>query len=75
MNTVDEYILSVLGAVITGFIAYVTSKATFTKPQKYKILNEQLYNVYLPLFKKIESNLYKNITIEEAYEYEVNPNC
>ena len=69
MKLSSDNIISMITCLITGIIGYVSSTIVSIKPQKTIILNKQLYNVYLPLFKKIESNLYKKISMDTAREY------
>lgn len=54
---------------ISAVVGYSTCLLTINKPLYYKTLEKQLYDVYLPLFKLIEPNLFKEITLETAQEY------
>lgn len=64
MKLSSDNIISVITCLITGTIGYIGSNIVSIKPQKTIILNKQLYNVYLHLFKKIEYNLYKKISMD-----------
>lgn len=64
-----DNLVSIATCFISGFFGYKVSQISFKNPQKTKILEKQLYCVYLPLFKKVESNLYKSISPQIALEY------
>ena len=64
-----DNLVAIITCFITGFFGYKVSQFSFKNPQKTKILKKQLYCVYLPLFKKIETNLYKTISPQTALEY------
>lgn len=64
-----DNLVAIITCFISGFFGYKVSQVSFKNPQKTKILEKQLYCVYLPLFKKMEINLYKNISPQTALEY------
>ena len=72
LNFTTDNIVTFITSIIGAFIGYVTCRLTINKPQRFKLLEKQLYNVYLPLFQKFEPNLFKTITFETAREYILN---
>ena len=62
-------LVTIATCIISGFFGYKVSKFSLKSPLKTKTLEKQLYYVYLPLFKKMEKNLYKLISPETALEY------
>jgi hypothetical protein len=62
-------LVTIATCIISGFFGYKVSKFSLKSPLKTKTLEKQLYYVYLPLFKKMEKNLYKSISPETALEY------
>ena len=64
-----DNLVAVFTCFVSGFFGYKVSQSSFKNPQKTKILEKQLYYVYLPLFKKMENNLYKSISPQIALEY------
>lgn len=62
-------LVTIATCIISGFFGYRVSKFSLKSPLKTKTLEKQLYYVYLPLFKKMEKNLYKSISPETALEY------
>ena len=64
-----DNLVAIITCFISGFFGYKVSQVSFKNPQRTKILEKQLYCVYLPLFKKMEINLYKNISPQIALEY------
>lgn len=70
MNLSNDNIVTIVCCIITAFLGYITCKLTLTKPESTKIVKKQFYKVYLPLFRKIEPNLYsKNLSIDTAEDY------
>lgn len=65
VNLNADVISSIIAAVVTYYIA---SKNIFSNI-KIKIANDQLYNVYLPLFKFLEPHLYKDVTLDTINEF------
>ncbi len=66
MNLSTDNIVTIIGYLISAYAGYTVSKSSSKNTLKIESLKIQLYNVYLPLFKEIENNLYKNISIENA---------
>ena len=64
-----DNLIAIATCFISGFFGYKVSQYSLKNPQKTKILEKQLYQVYLPLFKKMENNLYKSISPQDALEY------
>ena len=64
-----DNLVAIITCFISGFFGYKVSQVSLKNPQRTKILEKQLYCVYLPLFKKMEINLYKNISPQIALEY------
>lgn len=64
-----DNLVAIITCFISGFFGYKVSQVSLKNPQRTKILEKQLYCVYLPLFKKMEINLYKNISPKIALEY------
>ncbi len=64
-----DNLVAIITCFISGFFGYKVSKISLKNPQRIKILEKQLYCVYLPLFTKMEHNLYKNISPQTAIEY------
>lgn len=62
-------LVTIATCIISGFFGYKVSKFSLKSHLKTKTLEKQLYYVYLPLFKKMEKNLYKSISPETALEY------
>lgn len=62
-------LVTIATCIISGFFGYRVSKFSLKSPLKTKTLEKQSYYVYLPLFKKMEKNLYKSISPETALEY------
>ena len=69
LNFDIDNLVAIITCFISGFFGYKVSQVSLKNPQKTKILEKQLYCVYLPLFKKMEINLYKNISPQIALEY------
>ncbi|MBS5854029.1 MAG: hypothetical protein KIC56_02215 [Clostridium sp.] len=64
-----DNLVAIITCFISGFFGYKVSQISLKNPQRTKILEKQLYYVYLPLFKKMEINLYKKISPKIALEY------
>lgn len=69
LNLDIDNLVAIITCFISGFFGYKVSQISLKNPQKTKILEKQFYCVYLPLFKKIEVNLYKDISPQTALEY------
>lgn len=69
MNFNIDHFITLFSCILSGFFGYKISKFSIKNPQKIKVLQKQLNLVYLPLFRKLESNLYKEISPTTALEY------
>lgn len=70
MNLSNDNIVTIVCCIITAVLGYITCKLTLIKPESIKIAKKQFYKVYLPLFRKMEPNLYsENLSIDVAKDY------
>lgn len=59
-----EFFKTIIPPVIAGFITYRVANKNIFSSIRLKVANDQLTNVYLPLFVFLEPHLYKQADIE-----------
>lgn len=70
MNFSNDNIVTIVCCIITAALGYITCRLTLIKPESIKVIKKQFYKVYLPLFRKMEPNLYsENLSINTARDY------
>lgn len=57
----NQILSTIIPAIIASITTYYVAYKNIFSPLKTKIANEQLYNVYLPLFTFLEPYLYKKV--------------
>ena len=57
--------INLFGTIIAAFISYKTARYTASRPNKIKVKQLQLSNVYLPLFRMFES-VPDDLTLQKA---------
>lgn len=64
-----DFIRDIFIPILSILIGLIIAKNNIKTPQKLKVIESQFYKVYLPIFRIIEDNLYKEIDIKTANNY------
>lgn len=65
----EKILLAISPSIIAAIATYYVASKNIFSTMRTKVANDQLYNVYLPLFIFLEPYLYKNIDIAIIKEF------
>lgn len=65
----EKILLAISPSIIAAIATYYVASKNIFSNMRIKVANDQLYNVYLPLFIFLEPYLYKNVDIDIIKEF------